>query len=178
METGLLQRDLCGGNPKTRQCGRCPISGVRETMLLLFLVKETPMPALSHVPLCTPSPVPWDLFPIVQRSMGRSRSRSCQVQLGPETGPPCFKALPARHHCCAAAARAGHEVGGDCRVWGWGAGHNSRLEGAAGNSSGILSQDQMWGEGGLLGPAGASVHNQRTTGHRVRDGPKSQSSTG
>lgn len=29
--------------------------------------------------------------------------------------------------------------------------------------------------GGLLGPAGASVHNQRTTGHRVRDGPKSQS---
>ena len=45
--------------------------GSEQTMLPLFPVKETSVPALSPVPLPTPSLVPWNLFPIVQRSMGR-----------------------------------------------------------------------------------------------------------
>lgn len=40
------------------------------------------------------------------------------MQLGLEAGPACFKALPARHHCSAARASLGHEVGADGGAWG------------------------------------------------------------
>lgn len=113
----LLRRDWRGRSPGKWPRSHCPLRGCRYRQGLCCLTeKETPVPGLSHVPLCRPRSLCWDLLPIAQRSTGRSRSRPSQVQLGLEAGPACFAALPARRHRCAARARVGQEVRAGCRV--------------------------------------------------------------
>lgn len=94
-----LRRDGLAGSP-----GGAPACQLVGT-------NRDPCASLLHSCACAlPTALCWDLFPIVQRGLQRSRSRPSQVQLELEARPACFEPLPARRHCCVARASLGRKV--------------------------------------------------------------------